>query len=387
MRRWAVAAALVALSLSALPAVAGPTDDLEGAEHQLQETRARLDRAREAYEAARRRLAELQGELARVEERLGEARRAASEARRGWHREQQKAERAADRLESRRHELSLHVSDTYRRGLSDAGRVWLSVISSDGSPHDVALAEQATERLLERDRQLIADAREEQRLTRAAREHARAAAREAEARHAEVEELVERQRSLLAQAREQEEERETVVEDLAADRAAQEELVAALRRQLASVEAVLTTPREASFDQADPAWTGALPGAGRRWAGEIDAAGARVGVDGRFLAALVWTESYFREDAISPAGAVGLTQLMPATAEMLGVDPHDPLQNLLGGARYLRQQLEAFWDLERGLAAYNMGPGAVSRAGGVPESIGVQLYVLSVLERWRALLG
>ena len=78
------------------------------------------------------------------------------------------------------------------------------------------------------------------------------------------------------------------------------------------------------------------------------------------LEAVVWQESRWREDAVSPAGARGLAQLMPGTARDLGVDPDDPLANLEGGARYLREQLDRFdGDLEKALAAYNAGPGRV----------------------------
>ena len=82
------------------------------------------------------------------------------------------------------------------------------------------------------------------------------------------------------------------------------------------------------------------------------------------LEAVVWQESRWRENAVSPAGARGLAQLMPGTARYLGVDPDDPMQNLEGGARYLREQLDRFdGDLEKALAAYNAGPGRVTSYG------------------------
>ena len=100
------------------------------------------------------------------------------------------------------------------------------------------------------------------------------------------------------------------------------------------------------------------------------------------IEALVWQESRWRANAVSPVGARGLAQLMPGTARELGVDPHDPFQNLEGGARYLRQQLDRFdGDLEKALAAYNAGPGRVIRAGGVPRIRETQNYVVAIMGR------
>ena len=100
------------------------------------------------------------------------------------------------------------------------------------------------------------------------------------------------------------------------------------------------------------------------------------------LEALVWQESRWRAGARSPAGAIGLAQLMPGTARDLGVDPRDPNANLAGGARYLRQQLDRFnGDVERALAAYNAGPGRVLRAGGIPRISETQSYVRSIVDR------
>lgn len=103
------------------------------------------------------------------------------------------------------------------------------------------------------------------------------------------------------------------------------------------------------------------------------------------MLALVWAESRFNPMAISPAGAAGLAQLMPATARELGVsNRHDPRQNIDGGARYLRQMLDRFGDVHLALAAYNAGPGPVSRAGGIPRNGETPAYVRSVLQRWMA---
>ncbi|KLE31830.1 transglycosylase [Aurantiacibacter gangjinensis] len=100
------------------------------------------------------------------------------------------------------------------------------------------------------------------------------------------------------------------------------------------------------------------------------------------IEALVWQESRWRADAISPAGARGLAQLMPGTARDLGVDPDNPYANLEGGARYLRAQLDRFdGDLELALAAYNAGPNRVARLGRVPEIRETQAYVAAIMGR------
>ncbi|WP_299846308.1 lytic transglycosylase domain-containing protein [uncultured Paracoccus sp.] len=95
--------------------------------------------------------------------------------------------------------------------------------------------------------------------------------------------------------------------------------------------------------------------------------------------ALVWQESRFNARALSPKGAIGLAQLMPGTARILGVDPHDPMQNLDGGARYLLTQMQRFGSPTLALAAYNAGPGAVRKHGGVPPYRETRNYVLRIM--------
>lgn len=123
----------------------------------------------------------------------------------------------------------------------------------------------------------------------------------------------------------------------------------------------------------------ALP-AGVPYGAEITAAARKYGLDPALLAGLVRQESNFNPTAGSPAGARGLTQLMPGTAASLGVtDVTDPAQALDGGAKYLKQQLDAFGgDVTKALAAYNAGPGAVQRYGGVPPYAETQAYVRKV---------
>lgn len=118
------------------------------------------------------------------------------------------------------------------------------------------------------------------------------------------------------------------------------------------------------------------------WRGHVAALAAKYDISPALLEAVVWQESRWRTNAVSPVGARGLAQLMPGTARDLGVNPDDPAANLEGGARYLRQQLDTFGgDVERALAAYNAGPGRVARAGRVPAIRETQLYVASIMAR------
>jgi soluble lytic murein transglycosylase-like protein len=104
------------------------------------------------------------------------------------------------------------------------------------------------------------------------------------------------------------------------------------------------------------------------------------------LGALTWVESRYCIDAVSPKGALGLGQLMPATARELGADPLDPAQNLSGAARYLRLQYDTFGDWDLALAAYNAGPGAVRRYGGVPPYAETERYVREVKRHYTRFL-
>jgi len=104
-------------------------------------------------------------------------------------------------------------------------------------------------------------------------------------------------------------------------------------------------------------------------------------IDPKLVRAVVANESAFDSQAISPTGAVGLTQLMPATAREVHVcDRRDPAQNLIGGALYLKSMLVRFHgDLRLSVAAYNAGPGAVEKYHGVPPFKETQRYVDAVL--------
>jgi len=111
----------------------------------------------------------------------------------------------------------------------------------------------------------------------------------------------------------------------------------------------------------------------------IEAAARVHNIDARLLAAIAHRESAINENAVSRAGAVGVMQLMPRTAAMLGVNAWDTRDNIFGAAQYLRRLLDTFHgDLDLTLAAYNAGPGAVQKYGGVPPYRETQAYVKAV---------
>jgi cell wall-associated NlpC family hydrolase len=131
-----------------------------------------------------------------------------------------------------------------------------------------------------------------------------------------------------------------------------------------------------------------LPPAGQRYSSMITAAAKQAGIDPALLGAVAWTESNFNANAVSPAGAVGIVQLMPATARGLGVNASDPAQALAGGARYLKNMLDQFGgNTSLALAAYNAGPTAVKQSGGIPPYTETQNYVRTVLGRMSTLRG
>ena len=107
-------------------------------------------------------------------------------------------------------------------------------------------------------------------------------------------------------------------------------------------------------------------------------AGAKYGVSPALLAAVAKTESGFNSSAVSAAGAQGLMQFMPATAQGLGVDPTDPASSIDGAARYLSSLTRQFGSTELALAAYNAGPGTVQRQGGIPPYGETQSFVQKV---------
>jgi soluble lytic murein transglycosylase-like protein len=108
----------------------------------------------------------------------------------------------------------------------------------------------------------------------------------------------------------------------------------------------------------------------------FEAAARRHDLSVDLLLAVARAESNCRADAVSPAGAIGIMQLMPDTARELGVDPRDPSQNIDGGAAYLRRQIDSFGGrLDLALAAYNAGPAPVARRDAVPPYAETRRYV------------
>jgi soluble lytic murein transglycosylase-like protein len=162
---------------------------------------------------------------------------------------------------------------------------------------------------------------------------------------------------------------------------AQQPTTTSFSSALSSATGAAPTGTAAAAPIATPAaaTTSALP-QGTPFAAEITAAAQANGLDPALLAGLIKQESGFNPTAGSPAGARGLAQLMPGTAAGLGVtNVLDPVQSINGGAKYLKQQLDAFGgDVVKALAAYNAGPGAVKRFGGVPPYAETQNYVKAV---------
>ena len=116
----------------------------------------------------------------------------------------------------------------------------------------------------------------------------------------------------------------------------------------------------------------------------VDAAAKKTAIPARLLRSVVAAESAYQPAAVSPKGAIGLMQLMPGTASQYGADPKDPAQNVEAGTAYLRDLLLKYnGDVALALAAYNAGPGAVQKYGGVPPYAETRSYVGRVIRNWQ----
>jgi len=121
---------------------------------------------------------------------------------------------------------------------------------------------------------------------------------------------------------------------------------------------------------------------GASFSDQVRLAADHSGISAKVVEAVAWRESRFNSQAVSPKGAVGVMQLMPATARAMGVDPRDSAANLEGGAAYLAQMLRTFnGDLTLALAAYNAGPDAVRQYAGVPPFPETKAYIDAILNR------
>lgn len=154
-------------------------------------------------------------------------------------------------------------------------------------------------------------------------------------------------------------------------------------QQVYSFDAVLQSARHGSVDESES--QAAISPNRQRIHGWIDSIAAKQGVDPDLVEAVVQTESNFRSNAVSSVGAQGLMQLMPQTAQGLGVsNAFDPQENLTGGTKYLKQMLNRYdGDVKTALAAYNAGPGNVDKYNGIPPFKETQNYVNKVLATYQ----
>jgi len=395
------------------PRMADATSDLVGTraelaeeERTLEELRATLQRTSDEVAALDARLADETATLTRLEEEVEVARSALEEARARADAARGDLAVVDDELDATlahwstgRDRLAARAVHAFKHGAGLHREVFVRGVTGADDWHEVAVTMETVSRLVADDRAtidgdaaLIRETAEIRAEADEVRATAAAAEREADAEADRLEELVARAAATIDRVATTRTERRAVLQALEDDVAARAVLVQDLADRVARLElaaARVLVPIEVDLDPFGPApaWAAGLPGEGPRWAAAVDAIARRHGIEPRLLAALVWTESNFRPDAVSHAGALGLTQLMPDTARGLRVDPRDPLANLDGGARYLRAQLETFGRVDLALAAYNAGPSRVSRARGVPDIVETQLYVTRVIERFERLEG
>lgn len=422
MRRHVVALTIVACLVTVVPARALPappvapgTVDLE----RLERLRDDLTSAHGDLAALDRAVAAATGDLDGIEARLAAAtadltavQADRDRAHAAWAGAADRARGAADELadanrvlqaaqdehEQRDAALAHRVRSMWKYGGADPGAMLLEGLSRAQTLHDATLTLRTVQGMVTADRALASSAADATRLEARSRtdvtsrqETTRAAEADASREHRRLQDLEARHAALVSDIEAERGHRQAILDVLAQDRDAGDALVRRLTDQVASLSAqllsaLLAANPDARFDGPMPNWAAGLPPRGRELAPAIAGAAGIAGVDARLFAALVWSESNFHPAAVSHAGAIGLAQLMPGTAAGLRVDPWDPLQNMVGGARYLRTQLERFGSADLALAAYNAGPGRVEQAGRqVPAITETQVYVLRVLERTQRL--
>lgn len=397
---------------TALPAGASELAETRGelseARGDLEDVERAVRRTRDEVAAADERLRAATTELDAVRTRLAEAEQAMVDADERERATAAALSRADDGLQlklstwrSRRERLEARAVAAYKHGGAVPSEILVRGMAQAGDWHEITMTLETVDRVVTSDRRMVDETANATRVAAGARaevttarSEALAARRDAARERRGVEQLAARQQAVVARVDDEVARRAEALDRIESDASARAVLVRELEQRVETLQLAALTPVAVpvtvDLDALGPApaWAGRLPAAGRDWSPAIEAAATAHGIDGRLLAAVVWTESNFQPGAVSHVGALGLAQLMPGTARGLGVDPRDPLQNLAGGAAYLRGQLQAFGRADLALAAYNAGPGRVTRAGNrIPDIVETQLYVVRVLERYEHLLG
>lgn len=169
------------------------------------------------------------------------------------------------------------------------------------------------------------------------------------------------------------------------------EMAAARVREIVPDDGPPRLPEEPASQQQQQTPAPAAAAGANRLAGRdpkqlLDQAAERYGVPAAFLHSVARAESAYQINALSPKGAIGVMQLMPATAAELGANPHDPAENIDAGARHLRDLLERYdGSAHKALSAYNAGAGAVERYRGIPPYRETVNYVDKVLRTYQSL--
>jgi soluble lytic murein transglycosylase-like protein len=385
-------------------------DELDGVSRSMAELEAQLKAVSDEVEALDRRLGAANAELAAIRTALATAESAVERARADEEAAAARLVVAQDELAeveaelaATRARLELRIVSTFKHGTLTTADVIVRGTTGSLDLHELAVTMNAVGRMTDDDRALVARTTELADAQRdlidsveQARREAIDAGRRAEVERERTAEIAAEQAAVVGRIQQDRSRRREVLAALEADTAIKAALAAKLRRQIAALELSrligLTPPGTVS--PGAPAWASRLPDRGKPWAEMINNAGIAQGVDGRLMAALVWTESYFNPNAVSSAGAVGMAQLMPGTARGLGLrvdaevdERYDPVLNTNAGAKYLYQQLVRFGSVELALAAYNAGPTRVASCMCIPNFTETQLYVVRVLDRYAHISG
>jgi soluble lytic murein transglycosylase-like protein len=418
--RTRLATATVASIALLVPALIAPTpaaadlgrtqQELDQVSRSLEALVAQLDEIADEIEAIDRRLGtanstlrRIRGDLAEAEQGIENAEADEADALERIAQAEQRLAEVTEEILRTRDRLQGRLVQTFKYGRTTSVDIVMRGTVGALDLHELALTLNTIGRITDDDRGLVAAmealATEQRELIAEATEArvAAVAARDAAVRQRNrIAELEAEQRSVVASINADRARRQAVFDEIEADKDKLAALAAVLaeeirRLQMANLSVIM--PVGGVFVGV-PGWAPRLPASGQPYSALIASAAATQGVDGRLLAALVWSESSFRPHAVSRAGAAGLSQLMPATARGLGlrvdssVDQRfDPELNLNAGARYLRAQIVRFGSLELGLAAYNAGPGNVIRYGGIPPFAETQFYVYIVMRRYAQIVG